>query len=349
MAPQRILLFHIGSLGDTLVSVPAFWAVRRHFVGARITMLTDAKLGQSLIQSNEILDGSGLIDDFLFYPTGDYRALAGLLLRLRREQFDILAYLIHGHTDERRVQRDKIFFRLAGIRQVVGAEGCPTPVRGPGPLKPSLHATDILLQRLAASGVPADPATPVIRQLGIDGTALDEVGHWLKDLPDPGARPWVGVGIGGKRPVTRWPLENYSRLIEELIEAHDIWPVVFGGPENREEGEHLTSGWQRGFVACGALGIRPTMAAMSRCRMFVGNDTGTIHMAAAAGVSCVGIYSSRNIPGLWSPYGEQHIVLRTPISCEGCRLEECTDRKMECILSISVQQAMDECQRLLRR
>ena len=73
---------------------------------------------------------------------------------------------------------------------------------------------------------------------------------------------------------------------------------------------------------------------MSKCQFFIGNDTGTIHMAAAAGLRCLGIYAAHDLPGLWSPYGQGHIVLRNDtLECAGCKLIECP-KNNECINSV---------------
>ena len=71
-------------------------------------------------------------------------------------------------------------------------------------------------------------------------------------------------------------------------------------------------------------------------------------MAAAAGTKCVGIYSSRNYPGEWDPYGDRHTVLRALVECEGCMLERCVENKMNCIMSISVDQVYNACEKILR-
>jgi len=345
MTEQRILVYHIGSLGDTLATVPALWAVRENFPDAHITMLTDEQPGRALVQPRDILDGSGLIDEYIVYSVGNRLAMAGLLLRLRMRRFSSLLYLIKVYADDRRIRRDRLFFRLAGIKRVIGMDGLPTvPKVSETPfLRGVPHVTDTLLKRLAASGLDVRPNGHGRRELGIGDRELDEVEQWLARLPSSRGRPWVGIGIGGKMAAKIWPLERYKSLVDHLIEAYDAWPVVFGGPENRVEGQALVTHWNRGYVDCGTLGIRATIAAMSKCSLFVGNDTGTMHMAAAAGVRCVGIYSSRDYPGLWNPYGHHHLVLRTRLPCEGCMLEECVEQGMKCILAISVEQVLRAC------
>ena len=348
---MNILVYHIGSLGDTLMAVPALRVIRENFPCAHITMLTDRKLGRSLVQVCDVLDGSGLIDDYIEYPTGSYPALIRLLFQLRSQRFESLVYLIRVYLNDRRIKRDLFFFRLAGIQKVAGVQGLPVLPEYSAviPLPGVPRVADTLLKRLAASGLRVPPDGSGNMDLGISVIEANNVENWLAGLPSCGERLWVGVGIGGKMAVNRWPLERYERLIAALIEEYNVWPVVFGGPENAADGQYLVKQWSRGYAACGALGVREAISAISRCAVFVGNDTGTMHMAAMAGVSCVGVYSSRNFPGLWDPCGSSNLVLRTPISCEGCLLEECIENNMACILLISVQQVFEACRNVLNR
>ena len=81
---------------------------------------------------------------------------------------------------------------------------------------------------------------------------------------------------------------------------------------------------------CRPTGRQAWIAALERCAFYLGNDTGTMHMAVAAGIPCVAVFSSRDFPGNWYPYGNGHVVFRTPIKCEGCFLEKCIENEMRC-------------------
>jgi ADP-heptose:LPS heptosyltransferase len=122
---------------------------------------------------------------------------------------------------------------------------------------------------------------------------------------------------------------------------------VFGGREDREIGDRLIDNWGRGYDAAGALGLRPAAAALKRCALFLGNDTGTMHMAAAVGVPCVAVFSSRERPGVWFPHGDNHRVFRSQIECEGCGLVECVERQNECLRRISANEVLNACRQRL--
>jgi ADP-heptose:LPS heptosyltransferase len=167
-------------------------------------------------------------------------------------------------------------------------------------------------------------------------------------LAPDGGRQWISVGPGGKQPVNFWPIDRYEALVRRLIDAYDIWPVIFGGKEDLPNAQRLVAAWGRGHIAAGALGLRASAVAMRTCAFHVGNDTGTMHLAAAAPTRCVGIYSAHDPPGQWNPYGPGHIVLRKTIECEGCRLLHCVDRRMECIMAIGVDEVFAACATMMR-
>lgn len=347
---RSVLVYRIGSLGDTLVSVPALWAVRDRFPQARIAMLCDSQRGRNHVSPADLLRGGGMVDEFIAYPVD--MSPSGRLLRpmrmltlamkLRSRRFDALVYLAPTGRLAAQVERDRKFFALAGITRTYGLTASDLPPRrAPLPVLPP--EADLLMSRLSASGLTM-PA-PASGRLDLGLTKEDErpVRTWLAGLPPDGDRPWVAVAPGSKMPAKLWPLDRYQQVVAGLIERFDVWPVIFGGREDQAAGEQLIAAWGRGYMAAGALGVRPSASAIARCKLYLGNDTGTMHMAASAGVRCVAVFSSRDFPGLWHPYGPGHATFRTPIDCEGCMLEACVERKMECILGVTENQVLDAC------
>src|SRR5439155_1966739 len=173
------------------------------------------------------------------------------------------------------------------------------------------------------------------------GTAeQSEIEHWLSELGSDAGRSWVGFGPGSKMPAKRWPIDRFAEVGANLIERFNIWPVVFGGAEDNAEGARLLKSWGCGYNAAGRLSVRASAAGLKRCLFYVGNDTGTMHLLAAVGTKCVAIFSARDWPGRWHPYGPGHRVLRSSIECEGCGLVECIERRNECLQRITVSQVL---------
>jgi ADP-heptose:LPS heptosyltransferase len=347
----------IGQLGDTVVALPAMWAVRHHFPQASLTLLSDRHPGRKLVLATDLLAGAGLFDEFLSYPVAPATdgslmrplRMAGLLMTLRRRLFDALIYLAPSLRSPDRVERDRRFFSVAGIKQFFGMRMFPQfPIKKTGePLASMPCETDLLLRRLAADGIATPPPEQDCFDLNLGAAEEQQVASWLGELPSDGGRPWIGVGPGSKMPAKRWQAGRFAEVGSALIARHGVWPVVFGGSEDRTAGEVLLGEWGCGYNAAGSLGLRSSAAALKRCKLYLGNDTGTMHLAAAVGVRCAAVFSSRDHPGRWSPAGQGHRIFRSQIDCEGCGLTDCVELGNECLNRISTHEVLTGCEAAL--
>jgi ADP-heptose:LPS heptosyltransferase len=358
--PDRVLVFRCGQLGDMVLSLPAIWAARRRWPKAAFSLLCDVHPGKNLVGGPDIFRGMDLFESFESYDaaksggsnllrTGSSRLR--LLLRLRARRYDVLVYLAPSVRRPRQVWRDVRFFRAAGLRRIFGARHFPpVPIKRPGQPFPSGESeADLLLARLAADGIPVPGPGRGSLDLRLGDREAAEMARWKATLASDGGRAWLGIGPGSKMPAKRWPLDRFAEAVRLLAARHGLWPVVFGGAEDRTQGDRLLAVWRRGYNAAGALSVRASALALKNCVLYLGNDTGTMHLAAAAGTPCAAVFSARDWPGAWYPYGVPHRVFRAAIECEGCYLVECLDRRNECLERISVEQVLAGCEDLLKQ
>lgn len=346
--PQRILVYRPGQIGDTVVALPAMWAVRDHFSSAHVCLLTGRHPESNFISAVEVLPKQGLFDDCITYPTSihgfDPKALARMLPEIRRHRFDTLVYLAPRIRTPWQIRRDLIFFRMAGIKNFVGNTGIQRLERSVnGDSLPLVEReTDELLGRIEAGGVPVPPKERRAINLRLDADERSRAESWLRNKVDDqiDARRLVAVGAGSKRSSSRWAEHNFAEFGRLIIGELDLFPVVVGGVDDHELGERLISTWGTGVNAAGELSVRQSAAVMARCRLYVGNDTGTMHLAAASGIPCVAIFSSADWPGRWYPYGKGHTVFRSSVPCEGCRLDDCIEQDLICLRQIAVKDVL---------
>ncbi|MCO5123553.1 MAG: glycosyltransferase family 9 protein [Rhizobacter sp.] len=354
-----VLVYHIGSLGDTLMAAPALWALRAHWPAAHVALLTKRTQFGHVVLSGSLFEGAGLFDEVLHYPGSRYGddtisqrlQQIGLLLRLRARRFDAVVYLAPSERQPAQVSRDEHFFRLAGIPMRVGFAGFPEPpsrTRHPLPELPT--EAQALLERLRGAGIPVPPLAEARRDLGLDASERAAVDAWRASQPEnDGGRRWLALGPGSNMPAKLWPSARLAAVAAALVDEFDLWPVVFGGPEDEAVGATLVRDLGRGYNAAGALAPRAAAAAMRACAAYVGNDTGTMHLAASEGVPCVAVFSARDFPGKWHPIGVGHRVIRLRPDCEGCMLERCEQHAMRCLLDIGVAEVLAAARETLAR
>jgi ADP-heptose:LPS heptosyltransferase len=122
--------------------------------------------------------------------------------------------------------------------------------------------------------------------------------------------------------------------------------IILGGPSDTQAAAAICRAVPGTIDACGKLSILEVAAVLEHCRVLVGLDTGTTHLAAAVGTPVVGLYGARNAPGQWEPMGEGHIVLRAAVPCEGCGAEICPVPGHPCMTGLRVDRVFDSVRRL---
>lgn len=356
--PGRILVFRPGYLGDTLVALPAFWAIRNKFPRAHIAFLSNADPNNPhYVSARNVLPEHGLFDSWITYSNQTdlmtaARELWRLAAEIRSGRYDALFYLMHSRRTPWQIRRDSWFFRLAGIRRILCTGYAKANLildKGSGPLPVVQSECEFLLNGLRSEGILRKGESPAPDMQLSDGEK-GAAEQWLRSARQESDfyKPMVAVAPGSKWDSKTWDEGRFCEVILRLIRAYDVFPVVFGSEEDREKGARLLQRWKTGGNAAGALGVREAAATLRRCVMYLGNDTGTMHLAASVGTPCVAIFSALDWPGRWYPYGEGHRIFRRTVKCEGCRLPVSHNGKL-CLELIGVEEVFAGCCEVLDR
>ena len=158
----NLVIFRIGSLGDTVVALPCFHAIARAFPKHRKVLLTNAVDSARASSVEAVLDGTGLIDEALYFPVGRGKLSHSVALARRLRLLDAKdrVYLA-PRTTGLQVYRDLLFFRAAGIRHVIGAPlGLGARECRPDPLTHELEPEAERLARILTPHFPVELSPP---------------------------------------------------------------------------------------------------------------------------------------------------------------------------------------------
>jgi len=330
-----VVIFRIGSLGDTIVALPAFHRIRKWERDAHIVLLTNAPVdgGVKAASSYQVLEGSGLVDDYIQY--GRTRGIADfveLWIRLRRLRPVRVYYLMPTRT-WLQVLRDALFLSLIGARQIVGLS---------------------LWRRLSdrrfnsSTGRYESEATRLYRSIGADPTHLTQsdfsprlttrefqvAEQALNGFSE--SRRLIAISLGTKAPCNDWGdlcWKDLARILAKSLPGSSL--VLLGSKDEYSRSEQLREEFGGAVLnLCGNLSPRESGAVLSKADVFIGHDSGPMHLASAVGTPTVAIFSARNLPGIWFPFDNEENVFYTKVNCQGCGLEVCIEQKMRCIRSI---------------
>lgn len=343
---RRVLVYRLGSLGDMLIALPSLHLIERSFPGAERRLLTNMPVSAKAPAAQAVLGGSGLIQSYERYTVGTRNALHILHLawRIRRFRPDVLVYLAAARGSSA-AERDRKFFRLlCGVRRLIGV-----------PLN-----EDMQRNRTLPDGTLEPEASRLARNIAELGDAhLEQPASWdvrltpseieraLGALLPVADRRVIAVSVGTKVQAKDWGRDNWRSLLARLAgQCHGYALVLMGAPEESAASEFAGDGWRAVAGAgpvlnlCGALAPRESAAALARAAIFLGHDSGPMHMAASVGTPCVAIFAARNKPRVWFPFGDQHRILYHRVDCWGCELETCVEQRRKCLLSITVDEVL---------
>ena len=334
------LVYRPGSLGDTLVALPAVAEIRRQYHGHRLTLLTESQdTGSGRVSPWTILRETGWFEDVHFYDVrpsavgGRLRNVA-LALRLRGVGFDDV-FSLAPLRNPRQLRRDSYILRgVVGARRYHAARNAAGPGGpGGGDMAPVEHEG---LRLLRIVDPLADGAALSDFRLAVPAVEQARSRRLLNDLGVLPDQVLVGVGPGSGRQATTWPAERFAAVGKALLEQfRNVVLLAIGGSNERPLCDQLCAAWgPRSHNLAGQLSVFGSASILARCATFIGNDSGPTHLAARVGIPCVAIFSARNAPGQWEPLGQNHIVLRERPECAGCMLDDCVHEGKKCLTRI---------------
>jgi heptosyltransferase-3 len=337
---ETIMILRTGSLGDTVVALPAFHHIRQEEANSRIVLLTNIPTdgGVKAASSYQVLAGSGLVDDYAEYrPPRRAADVLWLIKYFRRERASRLYYLMPQRSFAQRL-RDRVFFSMTGIPEVRGLAVSgfhdKARLRADGA---TWESESMRLLRMAGGAHKG-----LARQgfdLGLQAPERERAREVLRPL---GGCRYVLVSLGTKLPVKDWGDDNWQAALESLSrQLSRTGLVLIGSADEYARCEKLARTWSGQVLnLCGKLTPRESGAVARGAAAFLGHDSGPAHLAAAAGAKVVTVFSARNLPGIWFPFGNEEHVLYEKTPCFNCGLSVCEKEAMRCIRGITPQRVV---------
>ena len=314
---RRILIRATNWVGDAVMSMPAFEAVRENFPKSHITVLARPwviPLYENHPAVNEVIPykrGYGVLKD-----SSEFLRVIRVVRAL---QFD-MAVLFQNAFEA------ALIARLGGIKIRVGynTDGrgfllSHSVVRGREVLK--LHQVEYYLTLLRAIGWDAPTKDPALRA---DPESVTRVRALLSSKGIEDQDLLIGISPGAAYgPAKRWPVERFAAIGDRAIKEWGARVVVIGTQKEKELGQTLISATAPGAVnCCGMTGLGEALALLQRCQVFVSNDSGLMHVAAALKVPTVAIFGSTD-PVATGPRGKNARIVKQDVECSPCLKPEC--------------------------
>lgn len=298
----RILITRLTAIGDCILTMPLAVALREAFPQALLAWVVEGVSG-TMIERHQAVDMAiRLPRRFARSP----RALWRLRQQLKALRLDMT-------IDPQGLSKSALVAWLSGARRRIGFA---RPVgREISPWlntelvhSQATHVVDRYLELLGPLGVSSGPAR---FEFPIDEQARTKMAAALLALGIGGQFAILNPGAGWES--KRWPAERYAEVASELDRRWQISSlVVWAGEQEHAWAQQIAAAAGKSAFVAPASSLLELAAILSRATLFVGSDTGPLHMAAALGIPCVGIYGPTN-PEICGPYGKGHQTVRAPV------------------------------------
>ena len=323
---DTVLIFRLGSIGDTVVALPCFHGIARRFPDHRRVLLTNALTNVRASSAESVLDGTGLVDEVIYYPVGDFSVRQVLTLRreIRRLRPSLLIYLAE-RLAAGPVLRDLAFFKGSGIPRIVGAPWRESLRRCA--IDPATGQLEHEAERLARNLEPFVPVSLAAPNWDMHLSESELARAQAALAPIGASKSVIAIAPGAKVAAKDWGGDRWGELLRRLAPEYGAVPLVMiGAPDERALCAELATRWPAPVLnLCGFSTPREAAAVLRRCRLVVCHDSGPMHLAASQQTPCVALFGNYNLPRKWYPYGDGHVVIHEPRGMREIPVERVVD------------------------
>jgi heptosyltransferase-2 len=322
---QNILFIRHDRIGDMVLSTAAVRALRKGYPRAKITILASER-------NRDILKHNPYVDEVLIY-----KGISWFVREMHPRRYDLvidpfmtyelkqalMAYLSRGtYRIGFEGEGREIFFNLI----------CPMS-------SPSKQMVDHLLDLAQLAGGKREGCEP---QIFLSGAEKKWASKTLIDKEINTNQLTIGIHPGAHYPSQRWATGRFGELARRILQQGKAKIILLGSHAETRLLEEVKKNAGVDIPIFSCDNIREFMALLSRCNLFVCNNSGPLHIASALKVPTVSMVGPTVTP-LWLPYGRKNVVINKALFCSPCNKAVCKDHEcMELITVVEVFEAVQK-------
>ena len=335
MSMRNILIIKLRYIGDVLLATPTVSAIKAARPDVRVTMMVNRG-------TEDVLSGNPDMNEILVLDKGSLAAQSQLIAGLRRRRFDTVIDLTDGDrsafmswisgapvrigfNDE---QRWRGHYYTQVVQSMPGVQ----------------HRIDRDLESLKSLGIQAGSRDPQLwltqEEANSADQVLDQLGVQRSQsmvILQPGARYWFKA----------WPPERFAELADRLTSQYGCQVLIGGSDQDIDLAQQIRQmAKSNPVIMAGRTTIKQFSAIAKKSALFVGSDSGAMHIAAAVGTPVVALFGPSN-PAEWGPRGEAIEVIYKGLDCRTCFHPTCHRGEQNCMKLISVDEVETASKRLI--
>jgi len=326
----------MSALGDVVHALPVLETLRANHPGAFIAWMIEERF-KCLIENHPALDEAIPVNTKRWRREINLNSLKEAFKafrKIRKEKFDIVLDL-HG------LIKSGIISYASGSPKRIGfsAKDCKETVSAifnnqrAAINDPDCHVVSANLKALQT----AVPCKDIRYDFSLpaDIEAEEKAERFIQSLALPTGKSIVALNPGAGFESKRWPLEKFSILADALTSQFDVAVLLTWGPGEEKMVQQIADSMKGNYLLAPQTTIVESISLYRRIALFIGSDSGPLHLSAALGIPCIALFGPTN-PARNGPYGEHAQAIYKKLSCSFCWKRSCPLGTKECMNSIEV-------------
>jgi len=317
---ENITLVKLGAIGDAVNTLPLVNRLRDGFPKARIQWVIGPP-------AHSLIGGHAAVDDFLVLDSKRLAAWPAAVRELRASKPDLV-------IDLQRILKSGLLTRLSGAPRRLGFDRA----------RCKEAAWLFTNERIAPNATPGVTVSQYLEFADHLGLAQSEP-RW--DLPctpwsetGDASAPLVVLNLGASKEANHWYAEAWAQLADALVNEFSARVVLSGGPQDRAAADAVQQLASQALEdRVGTLSLKQSAGLFEVADLFIGGDTGPLHMAVAVGTPVVALFGAAD-PRRTGPFGMPHSVVTHPTDCQPCRKRHCFVAGHPCMRLLTAEAVM---------
>jgi hypothetical protein len=341
-------VFQIGSLGDSIVSLPSLLSIRELLPDCKEYLLISRFESNSRVLPSDVFEMAWKPTAQIGYngrSNGFQQVLsaASVSAQIRYYKPTHCVYLLPSVRSQKAVDRDRLFFKASGVKNLIGFQALSNSELAPGPAPNFKHNEAFLRFQRIWNGLAEEKfnhysSTPLLNP---SSSAKYRAEQWLSvNRQHPTKRLAIFSPYSNAESKDN-PQSTIIELIHELQRVANVEVVLLGGLKDSERAEDAIRNAGAGLNACGIFSLQESAALLTLSSLAICVDSGPMHLAGALGVPTV-VSFSRIIKEIsrWLPLGHGHTLLYRELECAGCKSVRCPVAGHPCMRDITANQIL---------
>jgi heptosyltransferase-1 len=329
----KFLLLRLRRTGDIILTTPAVSALKAAFPGSELTYVVEEPYAR-LVQGHPCLDKVIVLERKM-----GRRAFWRLIRKIRREKYDVVLDFHGGPRSSLltlfSAAKTKIGYEVKYRRFIYDIRVPRASSQGP------VHSAANHLNLVKALGVAIPEPPPLL----LPEARPKEADRAKKLLAGPGRAVILHIGAGNQ--FRNWGVQNIAGLLRLFDSRPDVRVYLAGGPDDLPAEAEIRELYGRPVRSLvGQLNLIELREAISRAALFIGPDSGPMHIAASTRTPIVA-YFGPTLPAHFAPWKARATALEKSLECRPCRQRRCLYKDFRCLKTITPQEVFSACRKYI--